>query len=62
MELTENHTYTENLSLLKSLSLFDWLFGIFLRFGALFELSRYGVLMDIYEKLFCSRQRPPSRG
>ena len=50
LELTENQTYTENPGLLKSLSLFDWLFGIFLLTGALFALSRYGAFMDIYEK------------
>ena len=42
LELTENQTYTENPGLLKSLSLFDWLFGIFLLTGALFALSRRG--------------------
>jgi cytochrome c-type biogenesis protein CcsB len=50
MDITENQLYTEPPGLLKSLSLFDWLFGIMLLGGALFALDRYGTFMDIYEK------------
>lgn len=50
MDITENQTYTDTPSLLKSLSLFDWIFAALLAAGALFALNRYGVFMDIYEK------------
>ncbi len=50
MELTQNPTYTENPGLLKSRSVFDWIFAALLLAGALFALSRYGDYMDIYEK------------
>ena len=50
MDITENQAYTETPGLLKSLSLFDWLFGAVLLSGALFALNRYGAFMDIYEK------------
>ena len=50
MDITENQTYTDTPSLLKTLTLFDWLFVALLAGGALFALNRYGVFMDIYEK------------
>ena len=50
MELTQNPSYTETTSLLKSRTWFDWLFLAVLAFGALFALNRYGEFMDIYEK------------
>ncbi len=50
MELTENQTYTENPGILKSASLFDWIFALVLAAGALFAFNRYGDFMDIYEK------------
>ena len=50
MELTQNPTFTDNPGLLKSRSLFDWIFAALLAAGALFALSRYGDFMDIYEK------------
>ncbi len=50
MDITENQTYTDTPSLIKSLSLFDWIFAALLSAGALFALNRYGVFMDIYEK------------
>jgi cytochrome c-type biogenesis protein CcsB len=50
MELTENPTYTENPGILKSASLFDWIFALVLAAGALFAFNRYGDFMDIYEK------------
>ena len=50
MELTQNPSYTETTSLLKSRTWFDWLFLAVLAVGALFALNRYGEFMDIYEK------------
>jgi cytochrome c-type biogenesis protein CcsB len=50
MELTQNPSYTETTSLLKSRTWFDWLFLAVLATGALFALNRYGEFMDIYEK------------
>ncbi len=50
MELTQNPTYTEHPGLLRSRSVFDWLFAALLLAGALFALNRYGDYMDIYEK------------
>ncbi len=50
MELTQNPSYTETTSLLKSRTWFDWLFLAVLAAGALFSLNRYGEFMDIYEK------------
>lgn len=50
MELTEQPTYADNPGLIRSRSLFDWLFAITLLAGALFALNRYGEFMDIYEK------------
>ena len=50
MELTENPNYTENPGILKSASLFDWIFALVLAAGALFAFNRYGDFMDIYEK------------
>jgi cytochrome c-type biogenesis protein CcsB len=50
MELTQNPSYTETTSLLKSRTWFDWLFLAILSAGALFALNRYGEFMDIYEK------------
>ena len=50
MELTENQTYTENPGILKSSSVFDWIFALILASGALFAFNRYGDFMDIYEK------------
>ena len=50
MELTQNPSYTETTSLLKSRTWFDWLFLAVLAAGALFALKRYGDFMDIYEK------------
>jgi cytochrome c-type biogenesis protein CcsB len=50
MELTQNPSYTETNSLLKSRTWFDWLFLAVLAAGALFALNRYGEFMDIYEK------------
>jgi cytochrome c-type biogenesis protein CcsB len=50
MELTQNPSYTETTSLLKSRTWFDWLFLAVLAAGALFALNRYGDFMDIYEK------------
>jgi cytochrome c-type biogenesis protein CcsB len=50
MELTQNPSYTETTSLLKSRTWFDWLFLAVLAAGALFALNRYGEFMDIYEK------------
>ena len=50
MELTENQTYTDNPGILKSASVFDWIFALVLAAGALFAFNRYGDFMDIYEK------------
>ncbi len=50
MELAQNNPYTENPSLLKRLSIADWLFGALLLGGAVFALNRYGAFMDVYEK------------
>ena len=50
MELTQNPSYTETTSLLKSRTWVDWLFLAVLAAGALFALNRYGDFMDIYEK------------
>ena len=50
MELTQNPTYDESPGLLRSRSLFDWIFAALVTAGALFALSRYGEFMDIYEK------------
>ncbi len=50
MELAQNNPYIENPSLLKRLSIVDWLFGAMLLGGAVFALNRYGAFMDIYEK------------
>ena len=50
MELTQNPGYEESPGLLKSRSLFDWIFAALLAAGALFALNRYGEFMDIYEK------------
>ena len=50
MELTQNPSYTETTSFLKSRTWFDWLFLAILSAGALFALNRYGEFMDIYEK------------
>lgn len=50
MDITENQIYTDTPGLLKSLSLFDWIFAALLAAGAVFALNRYGVFMDIYEK------------
>ena len=50
MELTQNPSYTETTSLLKSRTWFDWLFLAVLAVGALFALNRYGEFMDTYEK------------
>jgi len=50
MELTQNPSYTETTSLLKSRTWFDWLFLAVLAVGGLFALNRYGEFMDIYEK------------
>lgn len=50
MELTNKQIYTESRGILKSVSLFDWIFALVLSGGALFALSRYGDFMDIYEK------------
>ena len=50
MELTQNPSYTETTSLLKSRTWFDWLFLAVLAASALFALNRYGDFMDIYEK------------
>lgn len=50
MDITENQTYTDTPSLLKTLNLFDWVFAALLAGGALFALNRYGVFMDVYEK------------
>jgi len=50
MNITENQTYTDTPSLLKTLNLFDWVFAALLAGGALFALNRYGIFMDIYEK------------
>ena len=50
MELTENQTYTDNPGILKSASVFDWIFALILAAGALFAFNRYGDFMDIYEK------------
>jgi len=50
MELTENQTYTDNPGILKSASVFDWIFALILSAGALFAFNRYGDFMDIYEK------------
>ena len=50
MELTQNPSYDDSPGLLKSRSLFDWLFAALLAAGALFALNRYGEFMDIYEK------------
>ena len=50
MELAQNNPYIENPSLLKRLSIADWLFGALLLGGAVFALNRYGAFMDVYEK------------
>ncbi len=50
MELTQNPSYEASPGLLKSRSLFDWIFAALLTAGALFALNRYGEFMDIYEK------------
>ena len=50
MELTEDQGYTENPGILKSASVFDWIFALVLAAGALFAFNRYGDFMDIYEK------------
>ena len=50
MELTEDQTYTENPGMLKSATVFDWIFALVLAAGALFAFNRYGDSMDIYEK------------
>lgn len=51
MEFTQNPTYSESTGLLKSRTLFDWIFLAVLAAGALFALNRYGEFMDIYEKV-----------
>ena len=48
MELAEKQTYTENPGLLKSASVFDWIFALVLAAGTLFALNRYRDFMDIY--------------
>ena len=50
MELTQNPSYEDSPGLLRSRSLFDWIFAALLAAGALFALNRYGEFMDIYEK------------
>jgi cytochrome c-type biogenesis protein CcsB len=50
LELAQNNPYIENPSLLKRLSIADWLFGALLLGGAVFALNRYGAFMDVYEK------------
>ncbi len=50
MELIQNPSFEESPGLLKSRSLFDWIFAALLAAGALFALNRYGEFMDIYEK------------
>ncbi len=51
MELIQNPSFEESPGLLKSRSLFDWIFAALLAAGALFALNRYGEFMDIYEKV-----------
>ncbi len=58
MELTENPTYTENPGILKSASVFDWIFALILASGALFAFNRYGDFMDIYEKVILLAAAP----
>jgi len=58
MELTENPTYTENHGILKSASVFDWIFALILASGALFAFNRYGDFMDIYEKVILLAAAP----
>ena len=50
MELIQNPSFEESPGLLKSRSLFDWIFAALLAAGTLFALNRYGEFMDIYEK------------
>jgi cytochrome c-type biogenesis protein CcsB len=58
MELADKQTDTENPGLLKSASLFDWIFALVLAAGALFVLNRYGDFMDIYEKAILLASAP----
>ena len=58
MELTDNQIYTENPGVLKSASVFDWIFAVVLAAGALFALNRYGDFMDIYEKAILLASAP----
>lgn len=58
MELADKQTDTENPGLLKSASLFDWIFALVLAAGALFALNRYGDFMDIYEKAILLASAP----
>jgi cytochrome c-type biogenesis protein CcsB len=58
MELADKQTYTENPGLLKSASVFDWIFALVLAAGALFALNRYGDFMDIYEKAILLASAP----
>lgn len=58
MELTENPTFTENPGILKSASVFDWIFALILASGALFAFNRYGDFMDIYEKVILLAAAP----
>lgn len=58
MELAEKQTYTENPGLLKSASVFDWIFALVLAAGTLFALNRYGDFMDIYEKAILLASAP----
>ena len=60
MELTQNPSYTETTSLLKSRTWFDWLFLAVLAAGALFALNRYGDLS--MKKVSCSLQCRPLFG
>ena len=58
MELADKQTYTENPGLLKSASVFDWIFALVLAAGTLFALNRYGDFMDIYEKAILLASAP----
>lgn len=58
MELADKQIYTENPGLLKSASVFDWIFALVLAAGALFALNRYGDFMDIYEKAILLASAP----
>ena len=58
MELADKQIYAENPGLLKSASVFDWIFALVLAAGALFALNRYGDFMDIYEKAILLASAP----